>query len=130
MGQLLWSWVIRLSQPLPPLVTTPALNLAPHRLESPLNTIYANRERVDQVEALGVLGENGLKVSAEGHIRAHKDSEATAQREAQALVVRVANSYGKTTPLYLGLKIEDAEHLHAVGRDSAFFIDYADVAKA
>jgi hypothetical protein len=29
----------------------PRLDLAPHRLEIPLNAIYANRERVDQVEA-------------------------------------------------------------------------------
>ena len=26
-----------------------------------MNAIYANRERIDQVEALGVLCENGLK---------------------------------------------------------------------
>ena len=39
----------------------PVVDLAPHRLEIPLNAIYANRERVDQVEALGVFGENGLK---------------------------------------------------------------------
>jgi len=28
---------------------------------NPMNAIYANRERIDQVEALGVLCENGLK---------------------------------------------------------------------
>ena len=39
----------------------PALDLTPHGLEISLDAIYSNRERVDQVEALGVLCENGLK---------------------------------------------------------------------
>ena len=39
----------------------PLLHLAPHRFEIPLDAIYANRERVDQVEILGVLCQNGLK---------------------------------------------------------------------
>ena len=43
------------------LCLSPALDLAPHRLEISLDAIYANREGVDQVETLGVLGENGLK---------------------------------------------------------------------
>jgi hypothetical protein len=65
----------------------PPFDLAPHRLEIPLDAIYANRERVDQVEALGVLCENRLKVSAECHISTHKNSDTTAKAEAQTLVV-------------------------------------------
>ena len=65
----------------------PAVDLAPHRLEIPLDAIYANRERVNQVEALGVLCENRLEVSAECHVPAHKNSYAAAKTEAQALVV-------------------------------------------
>jgi len=52
----------------------PAVDLAPHRLEIPLDAIYANREGVNQVETLGVLCENGLEVSAERHIPAHEYS--------------------------------------------------------
>jgi len=42
----------------------PRLDLPPHRLEIPLDAIYANRERVDlsiRVEALGVFGQNRLE---------------------------------------------------------------------
>ena len=39
----------------------PRLDLAPHRLEISLDAIYANRERVNQVEAHGVLCQNGLE---------------------------------------------------------------------
>ena len=70
------------------------------------------------------------KIAAECHIRAHENSDTTAKPQAQALVVRIPNSYGETTALHLGFKIEDAEHLHAIGRDGVFFIDYSDVAEA
>lgn len=36
----------------------PRLNLALQRLEVPLNPVHADRERVNQVEALGVLGQD------------------------------------------------------------------------
>jgi hypothetical protein len=38
---------------------TPALDLTPHGLEIPLDAIYTKRERVDQIEALGVLARTG-----------------------------------------------------------------------
>ena len=63
------------------------LHMAPHWLEIPLDAIYANRERVNQVEALGVLCENRLEVSAECHIPAHKNSNTTAKAKAQTLVM-------------------------------------------
>jgi hypothetical protein len=34
----------------------PCLNLALQRLKVPLNPVLANRERINEVEALGVLG--------------------------------------------------------------------------
>jgi len=37
---------------------TPALDLALHRLEVPLNPVHSDRERIDQVEALAVLGQD------------------------------------------------------------------------
>jgi len=36
----------------------PGLNLALQRLEVPLNPVHAHRECVNQVEALGVLGQD------------------------------------------------------------------------
>src|SRR4029077_19948429 len=36
----------------------PRLNLALQRLEVPLNPVHAYRERVNQIEALGVLGQD------------------------------------------------------------------------
>ena len=63
------------------------LDLAPHRLEILLDAIYANRERVNQVEAFGVLCQNGLEIPAECHVPVHKNSDTTAKAEAQALVV-------------------------------------------
>jgi hypothetical protein len=40
------------------------------------------------------------------------------------------NTRGKSTTLHFSFEIEDAEHLHSIGRDRIFFVDYADVAKA
>jgi hypothetical protein len=65
----------------------PPLDLAPHWLEIPLDAIYANRERVDQVEARGVPCENRLEIPAECHIPAHKNSDTTGKTKAQALVM-------------------------------------------
>ena len=36
----------------------PCLDLALQRLEVPLDAIYAHRERINQIEALGVLGQH------------------------------------------------------------------------
>ena len=44
--------------------------------------------------------------------------------------MRVPNAYRKSTTLHFSFEIEDAEHLHSIGRDHIFFVDYADVAKA
>jgi hypothetical protein len=44
--------------------------------------------------------------------------------------VRIANSYGETTALHLSFQVDYGEHLHAIGGNGVFFVDYADVAKA
>ena len=41
----------------------PALDLALHGLEVPLNPVHADRERINQVEALGVLGQDRSEYS-------------------------------------------------------------------
>jgi hypothetical protein len=51
-------------------------------------------------------------------------------RPQQALVMRVPNTNRKSTTHHLSFEIEDAEHLHSMGRDRVLFIDYSDMAKA
>jgi hypothetical protein len=36
----------------------PALDLPPHRLEVTLDAVYSDRQRIDQIETLGVLGQD------------------------------------------------------------------------
>jgi hypothetical protein len=45
----------------------PRFNLALQWLEVPLNPVHADRERVNQVEALGVLGQDRREVPLESH---------------------------------------------------------------
>jgi hypothetical protein len=45
----------------------PCLNLALQRLKVPLNPVLANRERINEVEALGVLGQDRREVPLESH---------------------------------------------------------------
>jgi hypothetical protein len=120
----------------------PVLDLAPHRLEIPLDAVNANRERVDQVEALGVLREDGLKVSAERHVPAHKDFRPAVSPRRRILSCELRVPIAKwlcrarhnravgmqPTAFHWGFEIEDAEHLHAIPRDGIFFADYADLA--
>jgi hypothetical protein len=37
---------------------SPQFDLALQRLEVPLNSVHANRERINEIEALGVLGKH------------------------------------------------------------------------
>ena len=46
----------------------PALNLPLHRLEVSLDAVDPYRKRVDQVEALAVLGQDRRKLAAERHV--------------------------------------------------------------
>ena len=48
----------RISGVVPDLCLPPRLNLALQRLEVPLNPVHADRERVNQVEAPGVRGQD------------------------------------------------------------------------
>jgi hypothetical protein len=55
-------------------VWAPEFKLFPHRLEVPLHSIHADRDRVDQREGLRMLGEHRHKRTIEGHIRSRKRS--------------------------------------------------------
>jgi len=70
----------------------PVFDLALHRLEVPLDAVHTYRERVDQVEALAVLGQDWREIAAEGHIRADKHADADRQSQPQRFVVRVADA--------------------------------------
>ena len=50
----------------------PQFNLALQGLEIPLDSVHAYRERINQVEALGVLGQDRREIAAECHIGATK----------------------------------------------------------
>jgi len=58
---------------------TPLLHLTTHRLEASLNPINAYRERVDQIEALGVLRQDGRELAAKRHVRANEHTQARGQ---------------------------------------------------
>jgi hypothetical protein len=44
--------------------------------------------------------------------------------------VGIADADRKSATVHAGVKVEDAEHLHAVLGSSIFFLGYADVTKA
>ena len=92
----------------------PRLNLALQRLEVPLNPVHADRERINQVEALGVLGQDRREIAAEGHVGADENAQACGQTQTQRFVVRVANADREAASLHLGLEIENSKHLHAI----------------
>src|SRR5437762_9726678 len=54
------------------------------------------------------------EVPAERHIAANKDPVSTSEREPHGLVMAVSEPNGEARSVHLGLKIEHAEHLHAV----------------
>jgi hypothetical protein len=53
----------------------------------PLIAVNADRKRVDQVEALGVLGQHRGEVVAEGHVGTDKHPQARGQANTNRFVV-------------------------------------------
>ena len=109
---------------------SPQFNLALQRFEVPLNPVHADGERINQVEALGMLGEDRREIAAECHIGADEDPQAGGESQTNGLVVGVTNADGETASSHLCFEIKHAKHLHAIGRDCAFLLDNPDVTKA
>jgi hypothetical protein len=48
-------------------------DLALHGLEVPLDPVHSDRESVNQIEALAVLGQDRNESAAEGHVGAYEN---------------------------------------------------------
>ncbi len=108
----------------------PQFNLALQELEIPLDSVHANRERINEVEALGMLGKDRREIAAEGHVGAYENPQACGQAETERLVMGVANADREAASLHLGLQIENSKNLHAIVGSGIFFVHHGDVAKA
>src|SRR5262249_38063848 len=92
----------------------PRFYLLSHGLEVPLHPVNTDRDGVYKRKALRVFGQDGLKVTAESHIRANRDPISTGQSEAHTLVVAVAQTNREAAAMHFRFKIQDAEHLHSI----------------
>jgi hypothetical protein len=108
----------------------PQFDLALHRLEVALHAVHTNGQCVNQVKALGVLGQHGSEIAAERHIGADKHAQARGQAHAKRLVMRITDTNRKAASFHLGLEIENSKYLLAVIGSGIFFIHHRDVAKA
>ena len=55
----------------------PQFDLALQRLEVPLNSVHANRERINEIEALGVLGKHRREHTSASHVVAPRRHQHT-----------------------------------------------------
>src|SRR5208283_3588799 len=69
------------------------------------------------------------EVSRKRHVRADEYAIATGHRQTHALIVRVAQPYGKAASLHLRCEVENPKGLHAVLIDRVLVVDHANVTK-
>ncbi len=75
---------------------TPALDLVLHRLEVPLNAVHSNGKGIDQVEALGVFGQHGVKSPLKAMLKQTKTRRpAVRPRGKNQLCSRCAAGFGE-----------------------------------
>lgn len=99
----------------------------PEGLPAPLDAVYADGERVDQVEVLAVLGAHRFEVARERHVRADGDAVAGHQPEPHTLVMCVTDADAEGDALVLGVDLKEADQAVAVLGDAVFFLGDLDV---
>lgn len=83
--------------------------LALHWLTVPLDPVHSHRKSVDQIEALAVFGEDGVKSPLKA-ILEHTNTLMPAVRPRRSDL----SCELRAASFHLGLKIENTKHLHAV----------------
>ena len=72
----------------------PQLHLALQWFKVPLNPVNTDRERVNQVEALGVFGQHRREITAEGHVRADEDPQLSAAKNYEQFAGKKPDEWG------------------------------------